>query len=122
MTEFSRIKIINHSLHFENNKGKSGIVYGIIIGHDVMAQLGLKANFKHKVLQWDDNTVSMKKTSGLLGKSNLTKRNMREVDLQTSETASTIEAIELIVKIIDSTYVKADLKQVDNHITQLNDE
>ena len=87
-----------------------------------MAQLGLKANFKHKVLQWDDNTVSMKKTSGLLGKSNLTKRNMREVVMQNSEPASIREATQRMVKIIDITYAKVDLKQVADNATQLNAE
>ena len=122
MPEFSSSKIIHHCFHVNNDKGNTGVGYYIIIGRDLMVQIGLKSDFKNHVLQWDGATVHMKEPSVMLGQSYLTKRNMREVDLQTSETASTMEAIELIVKIIDSTYVKADLKQVDNHITQLNDE
>ena len=42
---FSR-KIINLRFHVDNNKGKSGIGYYIIIGRDLMVQLGLTDNFK----------------------------------------------------------------------------
>ena len=42
--------------------------------------------------------------------------------MQTEEQASTIEATEILVKILDSNYVKADLKQVDNNATQMNTE
>ena len=41
----------------------------MIIGHDLMLQLGLLSEFKHQVLQWDGVTVPMKEPSGLLGKS-----------------------------------------------------
>ena len=40
--------------------------------------------------------------------------------MQTSELKYTREATESLVKIIDSTYVKAELKQVANNVTQLN--
>ena len=42
--------------------------------------------------------------------------------MQTEEPASTIEATDILVKIIESNYVKADLKQVDNNATQMNTE
>ena len=49
-----------------------------------MAQLGLMANFKHQLLQWDGATVPMKKPRSLLDKSDLNKRKMREVVMQTA--------------------------------------
>ena len=39
----------------------------MIIGRDLMVQLGLTADFKRQVLQWDGTTVPMKEPSGLLG-------------------------------------------------------
>ena len=51
MTEFSSSKIVNHRFHIDNNKGESGICYDIIMGRDLMVQLGLTANFKRQVLQ-----------------------------------------------------------------------
>ena len=79
-----------------------------------MVQLGLTAYFKRQVLQWDGNTIHMKESINLLGKSDLTKREMREVLMQTEKPASTREASEIMIQILDSTYAKADLKQVVN--------
>ena len=115
-------KIINHQLHAANDKGESGIGYDVIIGHELMAQLGLRANFECQVLQWDVATVHMKESSGLLGKSDLNKSKMREVLMKTADPASTIEATERMVKNLNSTYAKADLNQVANNATQLNAE
>ena len=55
----------------------------MIIGRDLMIQLGLSDNFKRQFLQWGGATVHMKGPSGLLGKSDLTKRKMREVVMHT---------------------------------------
>ena len=50
MPEFSSITIINHRFYVDNGKGKSGIGYEMIIGRDLMVQLGLTANFKRQAL------------------------------------------------------------------------
>ena len=86
-----------------------------------MVQLGLEDNFKRQVLQWDGTTVHMKEPRGLVGRSDLNKYDMREVVMQTAEPASTIEATERMVKILTSTYAKAELKQIANNATQPND-
>ena len=57
----------------------------MIIGRDLMVQLGLLANFKHKFLQWDGATLPMKESIGLLGNLYLSKRKMRKVVMQTAE-------------------------------------
>ena len=62
-----------------------------------MVHLGLTADFKRQVLQWDDATAHMKQPSVLLGQSNLTKRNMREVVMHTVEPTSTQKATELLI-------------------------
>ena len=94
MSEFSSSKIINHLFHINNTRCESGIGYGLIIGRELMVKLGPTADFKHQVLQWDGATIHMKEPSGLLGKSDLNKRNMRKVVILTAEPASTIEATE----------------------------
>ena len=63
----------------------------------------------------------MKDSRNLLGKSDLTKREIREVVMQTAEPASTREATERMVKILNSTYAKEYLEQVVND-SQLNAE
>ena len=85
-----------------------------------MVQLGLTYSFKCQVLQWDGATVHMKDPSNLLGKSDLTKREMREVVMQTAEPASTGEVTELMVKILDRTYENTGLEQVFANASQLN--
>ena len=60
----------------------------MIIGRDLMVQLGLTADFKRQLLQWGGDTVHMKESSNLLGQSDLIKREMCEVVIKTAEPAS----------------------------------
>ena len=120
MLELSTSRIINQRFHVDNDERELGIGYDTIIGRDLMVQLGLTTKFKRQVIQWDGAIVYMKESRNLLGKSNLTKREMREVVMQTAEPASTLEATEIMVKILNSTYAKADLEQVVKAI-ELND-
>ena len=122
MTEFSSSKIINHRFHIDNDKCESGIVYDMIIGRDLMVQLGLMANFNRQFLQWDGATFYIKDPSSLIWKPDLPKREIREVMMQNVEPASTREATDRIVKIIDSTYAKSDLEHTVANANQLNDE
>ena len=106
----------------DNNKGESGIGHDIIIGSYLMVQLGLTDYLKCRVLQGVGVTVPMKEPRGLLGQSDLTSREICGVVIHTTEPVSTKEATEILVKILGSTYAKADLKQVANNATQLNAE
>ena len=47
---------------------------------------------------------------------------MHEMVMHTVEPVSTREATEILVKILNSTYVKADHKQVSNNATEINSE
>ena len=64
----------------------------------------------------------MKEPRNFIRQSDLTKREMREVAIQTAEPASTQEDTELMVKILDSTYAKSDLEQVVANSSQMNAE
>ena len=94
MPEFSSSKIINHRFDVNNNKGNSGIGYDRIIGRELMIQLGPTDDFKCQVLKWGGATVPMKGPSGLIRKSDLNKRDIRKVVMQTTEPDSTREATE----------------------------
>ena len=120
MPKLSGSNIVNNSFHVDNDKVESGIGHDVIICRDLMVQLGLTANFKCQVLQWYGATVHMKEPINLLGQFDLTKREMFEVVMQNSEPAPTRETTEKMVKILDSTYAKADLKQVTNDATHMN--
>ena len=82
--EFSSSKIIEHCFHIKNDKYESGIGYEMIIGRDLMVQLGLMSDLKSQVLQWYGVTVPMKEPRGLIGKSDLNKRQMRKVVMHTA--------------------------------------
>ena len=84
MPEFSSSNIKVHRFHVDNNKGELGIGYDMIIGHDLVVQLGLTANFKRQVLQWDGAAVPMKYPIELLGKQYLTSSEMHDVVMQTA--------------------------------------
>ena len=45
---------------------------------------------------------------------------MHVVGMQTAEPASTREATEILLKTLDSKYVKADLEQVADNATKMN--
>ena len=109
MLEFSSSKISNHWFYTKNDNGYSGIGYDMIMGCDMMVKLGLKFYFKRQVLQWYSTTLHMKEPSGLIVKSDLNKRDMQEVVMQTADPASTREATEILVKILEITYAKSDI-------------
>ena len=60
MPEFSIRNIIPHRFNADSNEGESGIGYDIIIGRDLMVQLGLLADSNNQVLQWNGVTLPRK--------------------------------------------------------------
>ena len=60
----------------------------MIIGRDLMVQLGLAADFKRQVIQWYVATVPMKDPRYLIRKSDLSERKMREVVMHNAEPTS----------------------------------
>ena len=119
---FSRIKIISHRFHVDNNEVESVIVYGMIIGSDLMVQLGLSEDFKRQVHSLEGIPVPMKELSDMFSQTDQTSCEMREVVMKTEEQVSTKEATERLLKILNSTYAKSDLKQIANNVTQMNAE
>ena len=51
ISELSIIKVMNHCFHVDNDEDESGIGYDMIIGRDLMVQIGLTSNFNRQVLQ-----------------------------------------------------------------------
>ena len=122
MPSFSSSKIILHHFYIDNNEGESGIGYDMIIGRDLMVQLGLLVDFKRQLLQWYGLTVPMKEPSGLIGQIDITSCEMCEVVMRLEEPVSTRESTERLMKILEDTYVKAELEHLSDNETQINDE
>ena len=72
----------------------------MVIGPNLMVQLGLMSDFKIQFIQWDSAEVTMKDPSGLLGQKNLTGRNMSEVVMHTIKPDSTREAADFFLKTV----------------------
>ena len=81
--------IITHSFHVDKKEGDSGIVYAMIILHDLMVHIDLKANFGRQVLEWDETIVTMKGPGNFLGRTRITQCNMQYAVIQTAQSYST---------------------------------
>ena len=119
MPEFYSSKIIFHRFYVDKNEGELEIGYEMIIGHELMVQLGLSDGFKRQVLEWDDATVTMKEPSGLIGQTYLTSYDMREVVMQKEDPVSTREVSERMVENLESNYAKTDLEQLSTNTTNI---
>ena len=106
MLDFSRSRIISHRFYEDNNEFESVMICGIIIGIDIIVLLGISEYFKHNVILWDVDVERMKEPIGLIGKTYIISRGIREVVMQTAEPVSTGGATERLVKILNSTYAK----------------
>ena len=71
-------------------------------------------------MEWDNIVVPLKETGNFLGQPDLTKRGIQQFVMQTSELYSTIEATQIVVKILESTCETADLDKVDAAAFQLD--
>ena len=58
ISDFYRIKNTTHRLKINNTKGHASIGYAMIIGHELIVQFGLKANFgrQNTIMGQDCNT------------------------------------------------------------------
>ena len=77
-------KIKLHRFHIDNNEGELVIGYDMIIGRDLMVQIGLLDHFKCQVFQWDGSAVPMKDPISFLDQTDSTSHNMCEVVIQTT--------------------------------------
>ena len=64
MAFFSISKILPHQFYVDK-KGESENGYAMIIGREIMVQIGLMEDFKRQVLQWDVYAIPMKEPSGM---------------------------------------------------------
>ena len=66
-----------HHFHVDKNEGQLVIGYDMIVGRNLMLQLGLLVDFKQQVLQCNDYSVPMKEPIILVGQIYLTSHKMR---------------------------------------------
>ena len=104
LPEFSETTFINYNFHIFETHTK----YDMIIGQDLMRQLGIKIDFETDQVQLRDLSVPIKPI-------NCTNESFFVQDSEIAE-----EAIEIIKNILDAKYEAADLDQIVAKSVHLN--
>jgi hypothetical protein len=115
LSEFSESKIIEWNFSLVNKSEDIG--YDMIIGRDLMKELGLIIDFSKMAVVWEGISIPMRDYHKL-GK--LNKMELNAVIQRSHEPIATQEATERMVKILDSNYKKADLAKVVAGTTHLD--
>ena len=87
----------------------------MIIGRDPMLKLGMIANFKRNVPEWDGVDVHTEQPNWRAlgpGKPDFTKGKIRYLSIQTVEPVSTNKSTERTIKVLDSTHERYNIKKV----------
>ena len=108
LPEFYEKKIIEWEAHLFP---KGTCNYDLIIGRDLLTELGIDISFSKQVMTWDDMVVSMKPST------------CSEIDnFQVQDSTATEEAINRMTRILDAKYEPANLNQVTAECKQLTKE
>jgi predicted aspartyl protease len=103
--EFHTDRVIEWDLHMSSDLG----AYDMIMGRDLLSDLGFKFDFTDMSIEWDNATVPMKDTSGTAEEAYY---------VQDPETIQ--DATERLKVILDAKYTKADLKSIAEEAIHLN--
>ncbi len=117
LPEFSDKKIITwkFSVAEQDNLG-----YDIIIGRDLLLELKMNISFERKVVSWEGIDIPMRDFNKLK-KWTLNKKEFKAIILGSKEPLVTQEATDQMVKILDSNYQKANLKEIVRAAKHLNE-
>ena len=108
LKEFYENKSIEWNLHVDSTPSPHR--YDMILGRDVMSELGIMLDFKDQTMTWDDSTINMKDPESfpeLLDPVNDFFWNNNQYETKALQEAST-----RLQKILYAKYVPADLDKV----------
>ena len=105
--EFHNDRVIEWDLHVTQTLG----AYDMIIGRDILSDLGFKFDFTTMSVEWDGISIPMKDADAT-----------EEENFFVSDPGPVDESAERLKKILDAKYEPADLKQVSLEQTQLNED
>ena len=104
LAEFSHNRVIECTFHVSN----ATFNYDIIMGRDLMTELGIDISFKNLTIEWDGEKIPMKEYNGTFEET-FNVENLIKED----------EDLERIKRILDAKYEKADLNKVVENCTHL---
>jgi len=107
MPEFHEHRIIEHKLHVAPDI----INYDMIMGRDLLEELGIDISFKNMSITWDDVSIPMKNVDATA-----------EEAYHVEDSEAIQDATERIKKILDAKYEPADLDEVVNSCSYLSEE
>ena len=116
LPEFSDKKIIKWTFNITDSKD---LGYDIIIGRDILTELGISLSFKNKSVEWEGISIPMRDFNRIQ-RHRLSKYEFKAIIREMQEPIVTKEATERMVKILDSNYKKANLKTVVQGARHLN--
>ena len=93
--------------------------YGMVIGRDIMSELGMDLSFYKKTMIWEGIEIPMRDFNKLR-KYQLNKRELQAFISESKEPVVTQKATDRIIKLLDAKYQKADLRAVVQKATHLN--
>ena len=119
LDEFSTSKEVNWNFHADKTEmSKDSLGYDMIIGLDLLCELGLIINCEEKVVEWQDLKIPM--TTPVTKFKN--KKQLRAVLESTQEPESTKSERSRLVKILDADYKPADIDDIVMKADNLNKE
>ena len=115
MPEFSTDKTITWIVHVDNRTDSTSTRYDMIIGSDLLIELGIMLDFEQKQMTWDKVTIPMKVHSFLSDRNNA--QSVYEEALLTAAVKSAEERHRVI---LDANYSKVDILQYVHSLEHLN--
>jgi hypothetical protein len=109
-------KLISWKFYVDDHS-KSSSTFDMIIGRDLLVELGIILNFNSHSVTWDTDSIPMK-DSGTLN----TQEVILEVYLASNESKSLVDEFSRSTKILDSEYKPAVLEEVTQICSNLNTE
>ena len=116
LTEFSRSKIINWTFKVTDS---NDLGYDMVIGRDLMTRLKINLLFEQQIVQWEGTQVPMRDFRNI-GKHKLTKSELNAIIQTVNEPIITQEATDRMIRILDSHYEKANLREIAKGAKHLN--
>jgi hypothetical protein len=116
--EFYESKVIEWILHVDKTFGPHQ--YDMIIGRDLMSQLGIILDFDRQTMTWDESTIKMKEYEDLFDiNSPINEFHWHE---EIYESQALIDASSRLKKILDAKYEPADLDKIARNCDYLTDD
>jgi RNase H-like domain found in reverse transcriptase/Reverse transcriptase (RNA-dependent DNA polymerase)/Integrase zinc binding domain len=106
--EFSLTRVVHAELHI-TDQTLSG--YDMILGRDMLSELGLVLDFSRNMIIWESGEMPMKVRGAT-----------RENSLFIKEPVPLMHEAERMSKILDAKYKKADLRKIADSVKGVNDE